>query len=311
MKPIHRFPAAILAVLLLSLPGCGQKPAADSRSAQSETIEAAFVPDNPVIPDPAPVTEAPAGSPADGPAASPDKTTAEDTLTVGGRTYRLTFSDDFDGNALDGKKWSLCPEWKRQDVGGYWRDSETSIHDGELWLRARIDDDGTPVSGAVRTLGHFEQAYGYFEARMLWPDTTGFWGAFWMMCGNVGEEDGTAVSGAEIDIIESGECARKGVNHAIHWDGYGSAHKSVSHVISRVPELYEGWHTYGFAWTEDEYVFYIDGEETWRTSEPGICEEPGYMKLTTEFGSWAAPIVPKELPAFCRVDWVRAWEEVG
>ena len=51
----------------------------------------------------------------------------------------------------------------------------------------------------------------------------GFWGAFWMMCGDVGSEDGTAVSGAEVDIIETGECARKGVNHAIHWDGYGRA----------------------------------------------------------------------------------------
>jgi hypothetical protein len=33
------------------------------------------------------------------------------------------------------------------------------------------------------------------------------------------------------------------------------------------------------------------------------------MKLTTEFGSWAAPIVPEDLPDFCRVDWVRAWKE--
>ena len=308
MHTISRFRAAGLAVLLLSLPGCGQKQAPDAPVSQPEAAAELEEPAGQAEPaDEVPTEdiEPEAAVPEEEPAAE------EELLTVDGVTYRLTFSDDFDGGALDGEKGSLCPEWKRQDVGGYWRDSETSVHDGELWLRARIDDDGTPVSGAVRTLGHFEQAYGYFEARMMWPSTTGFWGAFWMMCGNVGEEDGTAVSGAEIDIIESGECARRGVNHAIHWDGYGSAHKSVSHIISRVPELYEGWHTYGFAWTEDEYVFYIDGEETWRTSEPGICEEPGYMKLTTEFGSWAAPIVPEELPAYCRVDWVRAWEAVG
>ena len=59
--------------------------------------------------------------------------------------------------------------------------------------------------------------------------------------------------------------------------------------------------------SKTDYVFFIDGRETWRTSEPGICERPGYMKLTTEFGSWAAPVVPEELPDFCRVDWVRAW----
>ena len=204
-------------------------------------------------------------------------------MTLGGKTYRLTFEDNFEGDSLDLTKWSLCPEQRRQDIGGRWADSEVSVHDGNLWLRART---------------------------MMFPKTTGFWGAFWMMCGQVGKVDGSAVSGAEIDIIESGECARRGVNHAIHWDGYGEAHKAVSRVIPTVPELYEGWHTYALQWTAEEYVFYIDGKETWRTSEPGICAFPGYLKLTTEFGSWAAPVVPEELPDYCRVSAVKVWTEV-
>ena len=233
----------------------------------------------------------------------------ERTMTIGSREYRLSFEDNFEGDSLDLTKWSLCPEGRRQDIGGEWADSETSVHDGNLWLRARIREDGVPVSGGIRTLGKFAQTRGYFECRMMFPKTTGFWGAFWMMCGRVGKVDGSAVSGAEIDIIESGECARRGVNHAIHWDGYGDAHKAVSEVIPKVPELYEGFHTYALQWTEEEYVFFIDGRETWRTSEPGICAFPGYMKVTTEFGSWAAPIVPDELPDYCRVDYVRAWAE--
>ena len=222
---------------------------------------------------------------------------------------RLTFEDQFEGDSLDLTKWAYCPEQRRQDVGGYWNNAMTEVRGGNLWLWAKIDENGKPISGAIRSLGVFEQAYGYFECRMMFPKTTGFWGAFWMMCGNVGKVDGSAVSGAEIDIIESGECPRKGVNHAIHWDGYGEAHKSVAHVF-KAPELYEGWHTYALAWTKDEYIFYVDDRETWRTSEPGICVLPGYLKLTTEFGSWAAPIVPEELPACCRVDWVKVYEFV-
>ena len=233
----------------------------------------------------------------------------ENTMTLGGKRYRLSFDDEFEGNSLDPAKWRLCPEQRRQDAGGRWADSEVSVHDGNLWLRARIREDGTPVSGGIRTLGVWEQTRGYFECRMAFPKTTGFWGAFWMMCGQVFKEDGSGVSGAEIDIIESGECARRGVNRAIHWDGYRAAHKSTSKFLPNRPDLYEGWHTYGLQWTKDAYVFYIDGEETWRTAEPGICVHPGYMKVTTEFGTWAAPIVPEELPDYCRVDWVRAWKE--
>ena len=233
----------------------------------------------------------------------------ENVMTLGGKRYRLSFIDEFSGNSLDLSKWRLCPEERRQDAGGRWADSEVSVHDGNLWLRARIREDGTPVSGGIRTLGVFEQTYGYFECRMMFPKTTGFWGAFWMMCGEVFKEDGSGVSGAEIDIIESGECARHGVNHAIHWDGYRAAHKSVTKLLPGRPDLYEGWHTYGVQWTKDAYIFYVDGKETWRTAEPGICVHPGYMKVTTEFGTWAAPIVPEELPDYCRVDWVRAWKE--
>ncbi|MGN1346451.1 MAG: family 16 glycosylhydrolase [Eubacteriales bacterium] len=227
---------------------------------------------------------------------------------VNGKRYVLTFEDTFEGSALDTAKWSLCPETRRQDIGGRWRDDLTEVRDGNLILWAKLDEDGTPVSGAIRSMGKFEQAYGYFECRMKMHRTTGFWGAFWMMCGQVGKVDGSAVSGVEIDIIESGERARGGVNHALHWDGYGDAHKSVSKVI-HAPELYEGWHTYALQWTADEYVFYIDDTETWRTSEPGICVKPGYLKLTTEFGSWAAPIVKEELPDCVRADWVRVYRE--
>lgn len=219
-----------------------------------------------------------------------------------GKNYEVSFEDRFSGTALDSSKWKTCPESRRQDIGGWWKDSMTEVHDGNLWLWAKIEG-GTPISGAVRTLGLFEQAYGYFECRMMFPRTTGFWGAFWMMCGNVGKVDGSAVSGVEIDIIESGECPRGGVNHALHWDGYGEAHKSTSKAMTR-PELYKGWHTYALEWTDKEYIFYIDGNETWRTSESGICNRPGYLKLSTEFGSWAAPIVEDELPDCLRVDYV-------
>ena len=229
---------------------------------------------------------------------------------IGGREYVLTFEDNFEGNALDSTKWALCPETIRQDAGGFWRDSMTEVKDGNLILWAGIDENGVPASGAIRSMGLFQQAYGYFECRMKIHKTTGFWGAFWMMCGNVGIVDGSAVSGVEIDIIESGERARGAVNHALHWDGYGKDHKSAVKIVKDEGQYDDGWHTYALEWTKEAYIFYIDGKETWRTSEPGICTKPGYLKLTTEFGTWARPIVPEELPDCVRVDYVRVYSAV-
>lgn len=232
-----------------------------------------------------------------------------DKITIGGKNYVLTFEDNFDGIALDTTKWELCPEQPRQDLRAYWRDELTEVKDGNLILWAKLDENGKPVSSGIRSAGKFTQAYGYFECRMKWHEATGFWGAFWMMCGRVGKVDGSAVSGAEIDIVESGERARNGVNHAIHWDGYGDHHKGISKVIPNCGLYDGGWHTYALQWTKDEYIFYIDGRETWSTSEPGICNQPGYLKLTTEFGTWAKPIVPESLPDCVRVDWVRVYQE--
>ncbi len=228
-----------------------------------------------------------------------------------GKKWILTFEDTFEGTALDGTKWKKCPEMRRQDAGGRWSDAMTALDgEGHLVLSASLAEDGTPISGAVRSMGLFEQAYGYFECRLKFQHTTGFWGAFWLMCGGAGRySENMARDGAEIDVIESGEFPRGGVNHAIHWNGYGEHHQSVSKIIT-APELYEGFHTYALEWTKSEYIFYIDGKETWRTDEPGICTVPVYLKLSCEFGTWAGEIKKETLPDCMVVDYVRVYRQV-
>ncbi len=240
-----------------------------------------------------------------------DKQVAGRMETPDGRKWELTFADDFNGTELDATKWRVCHGERRQDAGGYWDKSQTWLDGvGHLVMQASIrPEDGRPLSGAIRSVGLFEQAYGYFECRMQLPKATGFWAAFWLLCRSMGKGIPNAEAGAEFDIVESGECLRGGVNHAIHWGGYGENLHSKSQCFYG-GDWYEGFHTYAMAWTETEYIFYIDGVETWRTSEMGICKEPAYLKLSTEFGSWAGPIKPELLPDQTLVDWVRVYKEV-
>ena len=72
---------------------------------------------------------------------------SEKKITFEGKTYSLTFSDDFD--TLDSSKWEYCPEEKRQDAGGEWRNSCTAVEDGNLVITCDIAADGTPVRGEV------------------------------------------------------------------------------------------------------------------------------------------------------------------
>jgi beta-glucanase (GH16 family) len=224
----------------------------------------------------------------------------------------LLFEDNFDGTSLDTSKWELCPEWERQGGMSFWDGDMVSLNgDGQLVLRAEWDEAAGRVNaGAVRTEGLYSASYGYYEASIRFPVAPGTWGAFWMMCGNVG-----ARNGVEIDVVESifnerGEC-----NHALHWDGYGEHHKSANSGGLKDHDIYDGaFHTFGLERLPDGYVFYIDGRETWRAGADVCKPEPqkGYMKLTVEAAEWAGAGTPESiaaLPAEMVVDWVRVYDK--
>jgi hypothetical protein len=100
------------------------------------------------------------------------------------------------------------------------------------------------------------------------------------------------------------------INMALHWDGYGEDHMSEGEQFV-IPGLSNGWHTFGLYWTPDVYVFYVDGEETWRTSAGGVSQVPAYVKLTDEVGEWAGDIHEADLPDYTLFDYVRVYDYAG
>ncbi len=94
----------------------------------------------------------------------------------------------------------------------------------------------------------------------------------------------------------------------LHWDGYGKDHKTAGANRSKMPELTEGFHDYGLLWTPEEYVFYVDGKEVWRTKAGGVSQVPEYILLTEEIGEWGGDITKASLPDYCEVDYVRVYE---
>ena len=224
-----------------------------------------------------------------------------------GRVWKLAWHDEFDGESLDPAKWEIIGDIPRRD--GFWvKDDAYLDGDGQLVLRTKRDGDRF-TCGAIRTQAKFEHRYGYWEVRCRMPEAEGHWPAFWLYSrpgvGTIGNE---GRDGTEIDIVEMPWRDGK-VQHALHWDGYGEHHKSRGRQ-SKDLRLTRGFHTYAIHWTPDEYVFYIDGEEVWRTSAGGVSQVPAFIKLTEEIGDWGGDIKKAALPDHFLVDYVRVYDEV-
>lgn len=213
--------------------------------------------------------------------------------------FTMTFSDDFD--TFDRSVWSGHYQYGDASEirrGGYWNKNIVYVDDGSLviplcylengmggkgagWYSAGIDTDSDSPEG-------FSQKYGYFECRCKLPAVIPAWAAFWLMNDGVYNEDGSGEDGTEIDIFESVSSKyllRPVVSSNLHYDGYGENHKFAGSGSKRVcGDPYNEFHTYGLEWNKNEYIFYIDGVETYRTSFGGVSKNPEYMILSIEMG---------------------------
>jgi beta-glucanase (GH16 family) len=221
-----------------------------------------------------------------------------------GTEWRLAWADEFAGAKLDPAKWEVLGDWKRRD--GWWvKDDAYLDGQGHLILRTRKDGDRY-TCGAIRTKGRFEHAFGYYEVRCKLPREPGHWPAFWLMCDGVTKVGDDGRDGTEIDVVEVPW--RDGtITMNLHWDGYGKDHKSAGTKV-KLPGLMDGFHTFGLLWTKDEYVFYADGRETWRSAAGGVSQVPQFLKLTEEIGRWGGDITRAKLPDEFVVDYVRVYD---
>ena len=240
-------------------------------------------------------------------------------------SWKLIWSDEFNGTGSpDPAKWeTLNYNRRNNDTGpdGWWS-SEDAYLDGQGNLVIRVrkidnqnsDDDAFDYSsGMVRSRGRFEQKFGKFEIRCQMPSEPGWWVAFWLMCDSQGDIGNGGEDGTEIDIMEGFGWTER-IGHALHWDGYGAAHQSAGDA-REIPGILDGFHTFTLEWDETQYIFSVDGQETWRTTAGGVSKVPEYIKVTGEIsteswaitGDWAGDPLTAAYPDYFVVDYVRVY----
>jgi beta-glucanase (GH16 family) len=245
--------------------------------------------------------------------------------------FELTWSDEFDGNRLDLDRWNLHGSqygWGSVDGTedvitrreGFWTLEMAKPRKGKLHISSVYAEEGIAggppgfYSVGIDTEGSFEQKFGYFEVRCKLPEGEGLWSAFWSWVPGVNHADGSGQDGTEIDVFESLNYVRpwplkNRVDHNLHFDGYWEAHQH-GHVGSYyVRNPYNSFHTYGVEWNENEYIFYIDGIETARSSFGGVSQVEQYFVLSVEHeAGWTGDIRNNEKMTDFVVDYVRMYQ---
>lgn len=188
--------------------------------------------------------------------------------------WRLVWSDEFDGTAVDTSNWGFqygegadegLQRWGNNEQQWY-TDQNATVADGNLVISAKAEVpevDGAPVEGfnytsaRMRTLGKFDFKYGRVEARIKAPAGQGLWSAFWMLPSE--SPYGTWASSGEIDIMEA---VNQGTDNAVT---AGTLHHGFQWPLNQLSttqqdvDASDGFHTYSIEWEENEIRWLVDG----------------------------------------------------
>ncbi len=230
--------------------------------------------------------------------------------------WALTFSDEFDGQAVDTEKWEVLNlKDSHNDEKQYYLPEQASIVDGVLRLTATHETHDGKDYRSARLESWFTQAYGRFEARAKIPTTKGLWPALWLLPRNV-----RWPLGGEIDIMEHGGSKPQQVVHAFHYADEAGKHDYVHHAYTTEQadgdpvQFPDEFHVYSVIWTPTEMVFYVDGVESYRVDKQQVPvpDTPMSIILNSAVGGWfdGDPDETTVFPQHFDIDYVRVYQRV-
>ncbi len=242
-------------------------------------------------------------------------TTAPATAQPPADQWKPTWSDEFDGDEVDKKKWDFdlsngfrddranqwIPGWGNAELQYYTdQPSNVFVADGMLHIVARKEshEQFNYTSARIKSRRRdrsalFNQTYGRFEFRAKLPTGQGIWPALWMLP----QEDtyGTWAASGEIDVLESRGQKPHEILGTIH---YGSRWPSNKHS-GETYQLPNGgtiadFHVYAIEWEPGEIRWFLDGQQfaaqsSWWSSTKENDKGGALPTTEAEIEAWPAP----------------------
>lgn len=187
--------------------------------------------------------------------------------------WSLVWSDEFDGAAVDGKKWNFeinCSGGGNNEKQCYTAEKDNAfIKEGMLNIVAKPAAEGAEkpyTSARLTTKNKADFKYGRFEMRAKLPSGQGSWPAFWMM--PTDSVYGEWPRSGEIDIMEAVNLkvtdadgkTEANVHGTLHygktWPNNVSSGKAYALPGGKNPA--DDFHTYAVEWQQGEIRWYVD-----------------------------------------------------
>lgn len=263
---------------------------------------------------------------------------AASTFTVTNSTYdgpvrrpanaRLVWHDEFDGRALDSRKWQYDTSrnkqgWFNGERQYYSAGENLTVANGLLTIEARhekLDPNRFPDWGGQEYTSAkiFSKGagwtYGFYEVRAKLPCARGTWPAIWMLPVAMTKWP----DGGEIDIMEQVGSEPNLIYASLHTKLFNHLLKTQRSAQKLVPTSCNAFHVYQLDWRPHSITIGVDGRGILRVldNRPGGS---GAWPFFTPFkmilnlaigGSWAAAkgIDDAAMPQRMQVDYVRVWQ---
>lgn len=235
--------------------------------------------------------------------------------------YKLVYCDEFNGDKLNTDDWAYRASGSRR--GGFNAESQVKVEDGKLVITGEYLEDGEYGPGWYVGMINLKEQYcrGYFECRCICNPGKDFWSAFWFQADSPYDHyiSKGGVGGAELDIMESlssedpSPFKRGSITQTVHCNGGDDDIENIdSQNVGKFKgkNIYSEYNTYGLEWTEDEYIFYVNGVETGRTSwENGVSEVPEMLIVSLEIPENISYAADSGYKTQYLVDYVKIWQK--
>jgi len=259
-----------------------------------------------------------------------------------GKQWKVTYSEEFNGTALDPGKLTPCFDWNfgsctasfntgkerylpsQVQVGnGVARlvaeplepsFASTACYQGQCTYKAGLVSTARPRAdnGSAYL---FPFTYGYVESRMKFPGTPGFFTAFWMLPTNPSFSYNT-----EIDIVEILGGFPDTVFMTYHYSGRSSSFTPNQGLhqngACQVRDYSTDFVRFGLDWEPTSVAWYIDGVKCGQFNGNTSTIESGPMQLILHMmidnqweRDWGSVLASQTLVRQLEVDYIRIYQQ--